>query len=1015
MANGAYYVSLGNGSSYKAIKDCSKLSTELFSADILSHDTPQLLQLYSICGVSIISRSKYFKDFLLPNASELFKHLSDVVEQDLFEMMNGITLLMDEDRNFGNVLKDSAFVPNGIAGTDRSEDECGGESMRGERRLFKPSELFDPNVDELYTLLDPSFFPSKIFQRDDVLVHLRKVGLHSTLDWTGVITCAKSIEAMPGGTRPTANDINLKEEESKESLCLTPRQARGSCLFQYLIKNMSRLVGESKSTPKKRSASIFSLRGLFMSESVKEGNSSTVENCIDTLRRIAWVPVHQEPLDSFMPWPDCTSEKLAVDVATPLQSRPSSDAWYCSASCSLALLPAQVSVMTKSLGWDAQLPTQIIAKQLREIAMKYIEMKNRFNKTEENCDDLSSKLQKAREKLSALIPVLYQRLNGVGMDNTDLREVIISLLDASPWIWVGDDFVHPSRVALSSPLNLTPYLYAIPQDLAVYSTLLNLFNVKEVFSARDYVSVLHRMAVDTHSIPLSKADISEESAKQVPLSDALIDMAVALVTLLSAEGGGVGDNGNFCASNHSIYVPDHSGKLAVATELVSDDVPWMNGTEYTSTRAGIRFCHPHISSKVANRIGVKSLRQILVDKSVESLFVDDGKSSLTSKGAVEAFGPSESLTGRLRTILDMYPDGNPIFSELIQNADDAGATVVRIMIDENSYPCESLMDSSVSALQGPALLFYNDATFKESDFRSLARIGQGSKLEKLSTTGRFGLGFNSVYHLTDTPSFVSGEHLVVFDPHTSYMPGTSAAQPGLRMKFCGNELSRSFPDQFKPYEHFDCSFEQSYPGTLFRFPFRNAAMARKSEISKRSYSISDINTLLSQLSAELGHYLIFLRSVRAIEIYRLSENNSEPVLLHRAQSTVSNLSTHNDQRLLRYFEQTTSVSSTQRNPSPNKSSPEILMKDNFYNELAASPDAKLPWRSYHLTVEVLNSKPVDDKVFCDENFIQDQKSDTSRSCIEYLIIMGLRGGGAKQLACNPKLRHLKLVPVCPFV
>ena len=30
---------------------------------------------------------------------------------------------------------------------------------------------------------------------------------------------------------------------------------------------------------------------------------------------------------------------------------------------------------------------------------------------------------------------------------------------------------------------------------------------------------------------------------------------------------------------------------------------------------------------------------------------------------------------------------------------------------------------------------------------------------------RFGLGFNSVYHFTDLPSFVSGDHLIVFDPH----------------------------------------------------------------------------------------------------------------------------------------------------------------------------------------------------------------------------------------------------------
>lgn len=32
--------------------------------------------------------------------------------------------------------------------------------------------------------------------------------------------------------------------------------------------------------------------------------------------------------------------------------------------------------------------------------------------------------------------------------------------------------------------------------------------------------------------------------------------------------------------------------------------------------------------------------------------------------------------------------------------------------------------------------------------------GQDSKLARPAAIGRFGLGFNSVYHLTDLPSFV---------------------------------------------------------------------------------------------------------------------------------------------------------------------------------------------------------------------------------------------------------------------
>ena len=41
--------------------------------------------------------------------------------------------------------------------------------------------------------------------------------------------------------------------------------------------------------------------------------------------------------------------------------------------------------------------------------------------------------------------------------------------------------------------------------------------------------------------------------------------------------------------------------------------------------------------------------------------------------------------------------------------------------------------------------------------------GQASKLDRLNTTGRFGLGFNSVFHWTDCPSIVSGDFLVMLD------------------------------------------------------------------------------------------------------------------------------------------------------------------------------------------------------------------------------------------------------------
>ena len=85
---------------------------------------------------------------------------------------------------------------------------------------------------------------------------------------------------------------------------------------------------------------------------------------------------------------------------------------------------------------------------------------------------------------------------------------------------------------------------------------------------------------------------------------------------------------------------------------------------------------------------------------------------------------------------------------------------------------------------------------------------------------RFGLGFNSVYNLTDVPMFVSGDYVVMFDPHCRHLPGISPAQPGLKISFQHADLLSQFPDAFRPFLHFGCSLQSHYSGTLFRFPLR---------------------------------------------------------------------------------------------------------------------------------------------------------------------------------------------------
>jgi hypothetical protein len=159
------------------------------------------------------------------------------------------------------------------------------------------------------------------------------------------------------------------------------------------------------------------------------------------------------------------------------------------------------------------------------------------------------------------------------------------------------------------------------------------------------------------------------------------------------------------------------------------------------------------------------------------------------------------------------------------------------------------------------LLVYNDSTFRESDFTSISSIGDSVKREQIGKTGRFGVGFNSVYHLTDVPSFVSGRHVVFFDPHATFLPNVSSSNPGKRVDFVKNDVLAKNFDQFAPFLAFGCDARAEFRGTTFRFPLRTKAQASSSKLSKASYAKDDVRKLLNDFKTEATLDMLFLKNV----------------------------------------------------------------------------------------------------------------------------------------------------------
>jgi hypothetical protein len=95
--------------------------------------------------------------------------------------------------------------------------------------------------------------------------------------------------------------------------------------------------------------------------------------------------------------------------------------------------------------------------------------------------------------------------------------------------------------------------------------------------------------------------------------------------------------------------------------------------------------------------------------------------------------------------------------------------------------------------QGPSLIVHDNMKMTEEDWEGLIHFGNSKKLDDLTTSGKYGRGFSSVYHLTDAPSCVSGPYIGISDPHTENL-NVDKSRPG-KIYF----LRRNFKDVFSKY------------------------------------------------------------------------------------------------------------------------------------------------------------------------------------------------------------------------
>lgn len=152
--------------------------------------------------------------------------------------------------------------------------------------------------------------------------------------------------------------------------------------------------------------------------------------------------------------------------------------------------------------------------------------------------------------------------------------------------------------------------------------------------------------------------------------------------------------------------------------------------------------------------------------------------------------------------------------------------------------------------------------------------------ESQAKIGRFGIGFNAVYHWTDLPSFISSKHLVLLDPQATILPNVNPSNPGKLVDWVtNNSIVSQFRDQFTPYDGFNgfrLDAKQPFKGTLFRLPLRTENQSKTSLLSKRYLSIDDATDVLLSLKQEASEMLLFLKNIEELEISIWKPENTQP-------------------------------------------------------------------------------------------------------------------------------------------
>lgn len=203
------------------------------------------------------------------------------------------------------------------------------------------------------------------------------------------------------------------------------------------------------------------------------------------------------------------------------------------------------------------------------------------------------------------------------------------------------------------------------------------------------------------------------------------------------------------------------------------------------------------------------------------------------------------LNGQLRGLMGYTALAN----ELTQNADDAKAKSLVLDVTDDALILEN--DSMFTECQ---TVDQKDCSFELlaghlCDFHRFRRVSSGNKREEENTIGAFGIGFTSVYQITDRPELFSGtRHWIIRPEETETQRIEQRIIDGINF-------------------------------TRFRLPWaRNPNSRLRKALSVASISDKQIDQLFEDFEKSILDTIMFLKNIKRIELRRKGKTVKEVII-----------------------------------------------------------------------------------------------------------------------------------------